>query len=297
MRLRPAFAGLLLVLGGGCNQIFGLDPPGGDDSGGDASNPDGALGKFDEPVPIEAAALPGVAEDDPALTPSGEELYYSRVLAADEDIVVAPWNGSTWSNPQTSPLSAAVFEDGGIHFIVPSGDPTGVQAYFVSTRPAGSSLDIYTSQHGLGQEWSEPMLAGPLSTFAEDSAASPCGDGMQFIIASTRGGASSDLFEVDPFDGERPVMEANTPAQETGPYITRDCLRLYYASDSRGTFDLYVITRPGVGQSWGPPQLIEELSDPTQHEGDPWLSEDERHILFASTGNNGTDFDIMEAHR
>lgn len=133
-------------------------------------------------------------------------------------------------------------------------------------------------------------------------------DGSGILLASDRPGgynlqASGDNFHGDtalatdlwfiPFTGHgwgTPVNlgpKVNTPYCERYPVISRNLRTLYFVSDAHtglGFGDIYVVERtdPSDWTSWGEPRnLGREVNTPFR-EADLSLSDDERHLYFAS---------------
>jgi hypothetical protein len=77
--------------------------------------------------------------------------------------------------------------------------------------------------------------------------------------------------------------------QPRSPFLTEDCLTLYFAAGASG--DLYLMRRDAIVAPWGNPEAIGELNTTDGSESDPWLSSSGRHILFSRDG------DIWEAFR
>jgi len=283
---------------GGCNALFGLTPAiddvEGDDAAADSAPGDGPAGAWGPVTPIGVAASGIVTEDDPALSPDGTELYFGHQDASGKDIFVARTEPGTdgWLAAIPSELSSMA-TDGSPRFATENGTLT---AYLASSRNGGA-LDIYRSTRALpaSATFDTPAPFAVLNSVAEDATAAPCKQGSSFVVATTRGGASSDLWEIVPGESAEPITAVNTAGNETGPFITEDCRRLYYASNSRGTFDIYVVERAEVGAPWSSPAQVPGLSTTSFNEGDPWLSPDERHVLFASDAAGSLD--IVEASR
>ena len=92
----------------------------------------------------------------------------------------------------------------------------------------------------------------------------------------------------------RPIEELNTAADDLSPFLLPDCATIYFASNRDGNFDLYRATRDSNDTPWNAPKRIDELATPAA-EMDPWVSLDERHILFSTNERGGSD--VVEAFR
>lgn len=277
-----------LVLGCGCNQVFGLEASG----GGDDDVPIDGGGGWSGMAKIAVASQVDLIEEDPAITPDGSQLYFTAyVTGGFKDLWVSNRiNDTEWEPPATSPLSSTA-TDGSPRFRDPENDGA-IEIYFASDR-LGGPLDIFSAARAGAEPWSTPAEVPDLSAIEENSTAAPCDTPGRFVVASRRGGASSDLYELAG-TAVAAIDPANTASNETAPFLTRDCLHLYYGSNVRGTFDLYLVTRPAIDQPWGRAEMIPELST-SFDEGDPWLGDDERRILYSS--NAAGQFDIYQAFR
>ena len=63
-----------------------------------------------------------------------------------------------------------------------------------------------------------------------------------------------DLYELAD-SAPAPIPGASDPViTEGAPFVTEDCLTLYFASSQTGGLDLYVMTRPTLDGAWSNPQ-------------------------------------------
>lgn len=288
-----------LVLAAGCNLVFGLDPPSpiGDDDLIDARDAtdvsdaidavpidSGPLGMWGPPHLVFTLGMMLTDEQDPAVSPDKTELYFSHLpLASNRGIYRSVRNGGSWGAFALVAELSSVDSDS-----TPRLGLDGKTMFLASDRPGGQDLDdVWTAvRDDLASPWhSVANLIGNNTPFNESSA-SPCRDPGRYVMASDRGGiGNSDLYEVVN-QAATSIAIAATSGSEISPYLTGDCLTLYYASNVNGSYDLFVAHRDAVGLAFADPTIILELSSTENDEVDPWVSEDGRRMLYAS-GDSG----------
>lgn len=80
------------------------------------------------------------------------------------------------------------------------------------------------------------------------------------------------------------VAELSTTSSETGPFVTRDCLNVTFAS-TRGdgtTNRLYTSSRTAIGQPWSTPVVLDTFAALGGAQQDPFISDDDRTFVFVS---------------
>jgi Tol biopolymer transport system component len=88
------------------------------------------------------------------------------------------------------------------------------------------------------------------------------------------------------------ITAANTSHKESGPFLSANRLTLYFYSDRDGTDDLFAATRSDNDADFMTvTKLGDDLNTSDGDEANPWVSDDERHIMF-SRGNT-----LFEASR
>ncbi|MFN0253094.1 MAG: hypothetical protein ACKV2T_39845 [Kofleriaceae bacterium] len=155
----------------------------------------------------------------------------------------------------------------------------GLTLYFASGRAGGiGDLDIYAvTRLSLAATWSAPApVAGPNSA-ALEKWYSPCGD--QYLVIVGGDIAQGTI-------GAAPVISmelSDALTNETGPYLTPDCLTTYFASP-RGAppIKIYTATRASIMDPWSTPVVFTEFAAIGGDQEDPWLSPDTRIFSFAS---------------
>jgi hypothetical protein len=98
--------------------------------------------------------------------------------------------------------------------------------------------------------------------------------------------------------------DINSEFADQGPYVSRDELTLYFASqrpapEGFGGNDLYVSTRRNRRDAWGPAVNLGSIINTSGTESTPALSSDESLLYFASNGHpgsNGLDIWVSTRH-
>lgn len=138
--------------------------------------------------------------------------------------------------------------------------------------------------------WGAPQVA-PFSGVDFDGTPSFSPDGRTLYFSSDRSlaGGTKDDFDIwtvkrvgNHWGTPEPVRgQVNTPANETGPIVTRSG-RLYFVSSKSGNGDIYVAA-PFQG-GFQDPQSVGPGVNSDFPEGGPAISPDERTMIFASAG-------------
>jgi hypothetical protein len=317
-----ALAGAAVAWGAACGRVgFDADPVAGDaavapDARGDvvdAAAPDAkpvdidaASGPFSEPVLIENLSDPVAAEDDPTVTADLLELYFESdrfdgrgdILVSRRSSPAEPWGApelvDELSDPSFDEETPEISADGLTILLSIGGRPDslGGSDLYMATRP------------DRGSAWSAPVHVDELSSTAGEGAAAVDASGLRLVLHSGRnGGTMLDLFEATrstpnaPWSAPQRIDELSTAGTDGTPYLVGGGLVLYFASDrpgSVGELDLFVATRPALDAAFSEPEPVSELNTAASLE-DPWLSPDERYIVFADTRSGAGD--IYEAWR
>jgi Tol biopolymer transport system component len=191
----------------------------------------------------------------------------------------------------------------------PSGETTpevsfdGLTLYLASNRPGGfGDNDIYVSTRSSRVAgWIAPVHVPELSTDGGDTGAAPNAGGLLMVIA-IRPVDHWDLYlssrpsTADAWSAPATISELNTAGLEATGFLSPGGFHLFYCHYPAGSTDrdLYLASRPSLGDSFGTPAELTELNSVANDE-DPWVSSDLRHIYFASS--RGGNLDIYEAWR
>jgi Tol biopolymer transport system component len=90
------------------------------------------------------------------------------------------------------------------------------------------------------------------------------------------------------------VTTLDTAFDESGPWLTPDCSRMFFDSTRDGTSAIYTVER-GIDGAFGTPTRVSELGTTPGSMTDPSLTTDLRSLVF--TRRSGGIQEIWEARR
>ncbi len=299
------------VLAAGCgrfgfdrSEVIGDSSPDSDSSLPTDTPPDGALGAFGPATKI-SFSLTNKLEDDPTLTADLLEMIFESdrmggLGGSDLWITRRPTIGGAWATP--IPI---VELNGGDSEEHPGLSSDGLTVWFASDRNGGlGSFDIYVStrpNRSSGTPWSTPVLASSLNDGTNNESPQVSSSELVMVMASGPNG-DEDLFSstrgsiTSAWPAPTPITELNqSTTSETAPMLSSDGLAIYFTSNrGGGGAELFVATRATPSATFDTPVPIGEL-DANLEQTDPWISPDQRTIVFASD-QDGTR-DLFEATR
>jgi hypothetical protein len=256
-------------------------PPGSGDAGVDAPGADAfMLGAWGTPAKVPGAST-GASEDDGTLANSGLEMVFA--LADPDDgnnkdlyIMTRATVTSPWGLPSKLPFSVT-----GSSEETPRFSPNGKALYFASNRAGGAgNLDIYVvARQNPGAAWSAPLPVPGVNTAALEKWFMPCGMSNDYLVIQGGDLASGSVGGAPPVV----VAELSAPnANETGTFLTSDCLTVYFASVRGGTNMIYTSHRTSLTTAWQAPTLVNDFAALGGQQEDPWLSDDGRIFVLVS---------------
>jgi len=210
---------------------------------------------------------------------TGKDLYYTS----------RPAIGGAWTPIAKLPFDADATSEESPRF---SGDD--LTLYFATDRGTSGTLDIYSATRtmtGTNTAWAakpQPVLG--VNTGAVEKWLAPCGTN-RYVVVRNNTATGSDLYEGTFGGGDpAPIDALNTASNETGAFLTQDCLTLYFASNRKTRVQIYVSQRKAIGQPWQPAQPVDDLKiTGTDDQQDPWLSADGHSFAFASDAGGTND--------
>lgn len=239
---------------------------------------------------------------DPALSADELEMFFTSPTGGINDIwsvrraaAADPWGAAA---PVAELASAQYDED-------PELSADGLTIMFASDR-AGDGVRLYVATRpDRDQPWGAPQPVPGLGTSVLDRAPALGAADLQLVFASQRGTAAvPHLFgttRTDTAAGWTAAVELtalNSAWQDVDPALFAGGRGLVFASRRTGggqTSDLFETVRASAAAPFdAAPRALAELNSDFS-EGDPWLSEDGRHLLFVSDRNGRSR--IYEARR
>lgn len=291
--MRRPTASCLLLIAGACGAHISdsgpvgagpVDAGAGLDGAGDAL----VLGAWSTPVPVGVAATPA-EEDDVTLSSNALEMIFAVAGMTGKDLYYTSRAaiGAPWEPIARLPFDSAASEE------TPrfSGDDRTL--YFASDRGTSGSLDIYAvTRSATGNaSWDTPRALSAINTAAVEKWFTPCGTD-RYVVVRSRADGTTDLFEGTLGGGAPVAIDAlDSAANETGAFLTRDCLTIYFTSNRTLPIRIYVSTRAAITQPWQPPSVVTEfpIGNGGDDQEDPWLSSDGRTFGFASDASGSKD--------
>lgn len=253
--------------------------------------PDGPmpLGNFGTPMKIPGLSLATAVEDDVTLNSTETELIFAINANNDKNLYVSTRANlqAAWSTPTALAALNSTSTEGAARL---SAD--GLTVYFTTGR--GGNEDIWMSQRtSATAPWGAPAALAFANSATIDRWFMPCGG--KYIMGSDRTVAGDvDLFEGTMGQAPSRLSISTTGGTDTAPFLTPDCLTLYWAKDNGGQFDIFVATRASTTTPWTVVGAVPIVSTAGREE-DPWLSPDGRRLYLASSVD--TELDLYVATR
>jgi len=282
-------------------------------------------------VAFESAAAPNYSEwsaatnlggtvnsssDDsgPAFSKDGLSLYFTSTRPGGfggEDIWVSQRAsaGDPWGAPANlgSTINTAAAER------VPNFSRDGHWMFFGSTRTGGQGFDLWASWRSSVHDdfgWQTPVNLGPgINTASVENAPAflETKDGAQFIyFTSNRPGGPGDFdlyVSARQADGTwgaaTPVVELNTPFNESRPAVRHDGLEILFQSNRPGSaaLDLWSATRATTADAWSGVTNLGVVNSASV-DSQPTVSSDRETLIFASNRGGGHGgFDLYMSTR
>ena len=313
--LRKAAAGLarrrllrLLLLPAGGALACGPTPTSHPSGAGPSSAESGSAALYlgqEPPGGRPVVFAPGIVSTglhtrDVAMTPAGDEIYFSVQVGPFAAILGSHLEGGRWTKPEVVPFSS----DPGTMEIEPHVSPDGERLFFVSNRPASggpipseergqlSVADIWFVNREGDNRWGEPRnLGAPVNTLAPEFFPSVTRDGTLYFTREDPATGRNFIYRARPArDGyaepERlpePVNSANQFNAFVAPDESYPILGVFGRDDSIGGTDYYVAFRNSDDTWHDPVNLGPDVNQPRGAEWSPFVSPDGRYFFFMST--------------
>ena len=239
----------------------------------------------------------GLATRDVAMTPDGEELYFSVTVGGRTMIMVSRTEDGVWREPEVAPFSGRYLD------IEPTISPDGQRFYFLSTRPQPGQeeksgwvyQDIWVRDRQ-GDRWGEPYNLGPpVNSELPEYYPSVTTDGSMYFTREGEDRVSatyrSRLVEGVYAEPELLGPEVNCGSNRFNVYVSPDeafvIVPAMGREDSLGGVDYYVVFRSG-DDTWSEPiNMGEAINQPEGREWSASLSPDGKYLFFMTSRAGG----------
>ena len=272
--------------------------------------PDGPIGICSTPpagawsmaAVIPGLSTPAVLDGTPEVRSDLLELYFKSERNGTLDI----WRSSraTGTGPFNAPVYVAELSSS-FHDGSPALSPDGLTIYISSDRTGTTGFhDIWkATRTSLTGAWSPPVRVPELSSTAEDEGLTILPNDRVAYFHSNRGGP----YRLYRATRSSPTAAWGAPVEITeitngdyeNPSVSSDDCRIYtqaYRNGTGGAGDIYLSSRATPTGPWGAPVKILPPST-ADFDADPWVSPDERVMLFATGGATTNNLDIYIATR
>ena len=240
----------------------------------------------------------GMYVRDVAMTPDGDEFYFSVSVGNFNLIMQTKRVNGVWTKPEVAPFST----DPRYFSYEPHITPDGQRFLFLSTRPRDGgpmpddqrgqwvNEDIWAMDR-TEDGWSEPYnLGAPVNTEGAEFFPSVTNDGTLYFTRSSPGG-ESHIYRARMVDGqygepERLPEQVNSANAQYNAFIAADesyiIVPVAGREDSYGRTDYYIVFR-NQGDKWSEPINMGELvNTPRNGEYSPFVSRDGKYFFFMS---------------
>ncbi|HSR96844.1 MAG TPA: hypothetical protein VLM79_07340 [Kofleriaceae bacterium] len=286
---RPIAWGALVFLVG-CGASINGSGVSSDAASGDDAAPPGAgdadvlpPGRWSAPSKIMPAAT-GSNEDDVTLSSDALELIFAVEATPGKDLYYT--SRASKSDPWQQPATKLPFSASNTSEEAPRFSADDLTLYFASDRGGATTLDIYLVRRPArgSSMWNLPARLDEVSSdLLVDKWFMPCSNN-RYVMAQGAPGAGTDLVEGTLGEGPPSVtIELSSDDNDTGPFLTQDCLTIYFASNRSGVSQIYTSQRDAVTDPWPKPSPVLDfpIGGSSDGEEDPWLSPDGRTFAFA----------------
>ena len=235
----------------------------------------------------------GMDERDFAITPDGNEIFFSREAGNFRYVTIfySQRSDDVWSAPEVFEFCA----NPAYKYVEPHLSPDGEQLYFISNMPADSSSqgneDIWVCTKTDGK-WSEPRnLGAPVNSTSKEYFPSVTKDGTIYYthldtVANEEFIYRSRLVNGVYQEPEKPGPNVNIGRARYNAFVAADeryiIIPAYGMPDSFGATDYYISFRDSLDNWSLPVNLGPEVNSASSREWSASVSTDGKYLFFMS---------------
>jgi hypothetical protein len=232
----------------------------------------------------------GMANRDMAISPRGDEIFYTVQSADGQVSVVASmhYREGRWTGPEMACFSGK-YED-----LEPAFSASGDTLYFASDRPApgktGKNFDIWRIVRKDGH-WQDPVrLDTTVNSDKDEFYPSVARNGNLYFTREV-GGSVNDLILLSEWkNGYQPSqplpIAINSSKNQFNAFVDPDEQFILFSSYRRpgewGGGDLYLSVRNHHGE-WAPAVLLDSTINSTALDFSPYVTIDKKYLFFTSS--------------
>lgn len=240
----------------------------------------------------------GLSERDLAITPDGDEIYFSVVAPGHSvaTIMVVRRVEGRWGAPEPASFSGGP----GYLDMEPAISPDGTRLFFLSTRPASRGAepneDIWVVER-TAAGWSEPRnLGAPINTPQAEYFPSVTNDGTLYFARREPQGRQEFIYRARLVDGryqepERLPEQVNAGAARFNAFVAPDesfiILSVVGREDAISPADYHVVFADSGGGWHEPINLGRPINLPRVPGYSPYVSRDGKYFFFMSQRPSG----------
>jgi Tol biopolymer transport system component len=249
------------------------------------------------PDPIGPLSDPDARDTDPTFTGDLTELYFMSTRTGSKNVMVSlrADASSEWGPPALVP---ELVSDGDEENPRVAAD--GLRLWFYTNRDRGAGTIWQATRARRGDEWTALVPVPGLSLGPETSnvSAGMNADATLAVLSAARDGSGYDLYwferanDGEAFGAPEPLTELNSASDDFDPYLSPNGLAVAFASNRRGSFDIFLARRTSLDVPFEAPVSLEQNSVDYE-ESAPNLSPDLAYLMYSSE-RQGT-LDIYEA--
>jgi hypothetical protein len=235
----------------------------------------------------------GLQTRDIAMTPDGNEIYFSVTLGGRTMIMVTRQVDGVWTEPAVAPFSGRFLD------IEPAISPDGRRFFFLSTRPQPGQeeisgwvyQDIWVMDRE-GEDWGEPSnLGAPVNSDAPEYFPSITNDGSLYFTREGEDGVSatwrSRLVDGAYTEPEMLGPEVNCGSNRFNVFVAADesfaIVPTLGREDGLGGVDYYVVFR-SEDDTWSEPvNMGAAINQAAGREWSASLSADGKYLFFMTS--------------
>jgi hypothetical protein len=253
----------------------------------------GALGPWSPPVKVSVASS-AASEEDSTMSSDLLELFFTSDVGGTATRQLYRTTRLTPTSAWSQPVRLALHDPNGAES--PRLSNNDRTLYFASPGGGNSGslgLDIYRVVRSApgASDWGTATALDPTinTTTLSEKWFSPC-QGNRYAMAQGPVGGLPDLVQ-GTLGGPAPapIAELNSPQNDTGAFLSADCLTLYFASGRTTPTRIFRAHRAAVDAAWSAPVAVDDFAAIGGNQEDPWVAADDRTFVFVSDAAGNKD--------